>query len=193
MPKEKYTYIISRIPPRPYVQLLVNVFFVECNWMYEALHEATFRAQVEDWYAAHGNDTREALEFTMLLLQVLAIACQMLPRKHWREMAQLTLGREDFRELSREYSNAGAELGTKLIGNPASQVMLQGWFLRASFLKSDGRTVESWHSLAHAIREAQEMGYHKERGVSRGGDVVENMWKREIEKRLWVRLYVWDR
>jgi hypothetical protein len=195
-PGETFDYIISRVPPKPYVLLLTNVFFTECSWIYDSVHEGTFRKQLDAWYLAHGNGTRDALHFTCLLLQVLAISCQMLPKKHWKEMAQLTVGKENFKELAREYSSAGCELGSRLIGKAATMSRVQGWFLRACWLKSDGRAVESWHALAHAIRDAHELGLHKDSSPERdmkAGDVVEGMWMRQVEKRVWVNLYVWDR
>lgn len=55
--------------------------------------------------------------------------------------------------------------------------------------------MEAWHALGQAIREAQEMGLHREqpRKFSGGGESVVSIWQREIEKRVWVNLYVWDR
>lgn len=55
--------------------------------------------------------------------------------------------------------------------------------------------MESWHALGQAIREAQEMGLHREqpRKYVNGGESYTTIWQREIEKRVWVNLYVWDR
>ena len=152
---------------------------------------------LDEWYSTYGIGTsRELIQFTCLILQVMAVACQMLPRKHWKEMAQLTLGKEEFRELSKGYSDASCELGNKLSGNQATVARTQAWFLRASWLKSEGRAIESWHLLGNAIRDAYELGLHKEvtsSRIPRDGDVVEQMWMRQLEKRLWMNLHIWDR
>lgn len=134
-------------------------------------------------------------QFPALLLQVLAISLQMLPKEHHKFMAQLNLGKENFYNLSATYSNTACELASLLSASSPTLVRVQQWFLRSSWLKSEGRAVEAWHALGQAIREAQEMGLHREqpRKYSSGGEGVANIWQREIEKRVWVNLYVWDR
>ncbi|KAI5779365.1 fungal-specific transcription factor domain-containing protein [Geopyxis carbonaria] len=227
---QSYNRIIATIPPRPYVALLVNVFFKECNWIYGCIHEGSFRALLEKWYnmcvqssspavtiginesGKEGGGTaqsskpenpsdkaekrRSASQFPALLLQVLAVSLQMLPKEYHKYMAQIQLGKEDFRNLSTTYSNSACELAALLSATQATLPRVQQWFLRASWLKSEGRAVEAWHSLGQSIREAQELGLHKDQPrayVSNGvGDVV-ILWQREIEKRVWVNLYVWDR
>ena len=191
--------------------LLVKVFFAECNWIYGCIHQGSFCQLLEEWYdcctsnnppcpshgrSGHGERRRVLSQFPALLLQVLGVALQMLPREHYKQMSQLNiLGKEDFRVLSAKYSNAACELATLLAPNQASLPRIQQWFLRASWLKSEGRAVESWHALGQAIREAQELGLHKEqpRCFSDGAEDLASLWQREIEKRVWVNLYVWDR
>jgi len=206
-----YNRIITTIPPRPYTMLLVKVFFAECNWIYWCVHPGSFCQLLEEWRESctsttppapsHGKsgsgERRRALsQFPALLLQVLAVALQMLPHEHYSQMSQLNiLGREDFRSLSAAYSNTACELSTLLAPYQATLPRVQQWFLRASWLKSEGRAVESWHALGQAIREAQELGLHRQqpRAYSGGAESVTGLWQREIERRVWTNLYVWDR
>lgn len=158
---------------------------------------------MEEWFeqCASNNSPNSASkrkilsQFPALLLQVLAIALQMLPKEHHRFMAQLNLGRENFYNLSATYSNTACELASLLPASSPTLVRVQQWYLRSSWLKSEGRAVEAWHALGQAIREAQEMGLHREQPGKFSGDreCVVSIWQREIEKRVWVNLYVWDR
>jgi hypothetical protein len=207
---QTYNRLLTTIPPRPYTMLLVKVFFAECNWMYGMLHSGSFYQLLEEWYhcctsnnppassrGKFGNLEKRLVlsQFPSLLLQVLGLALQMLPREHYKHMSQLNMGKEDFKSLSATYSNAACELASLLASSQATLPRVQQWFLRASWLKSEGRPVESWHALGQAIREAQEMGLHKEqpRSYKGGGEDLENLWQRELEKRAWANLYVWDR
>lgn len=195
-----YTKHIRQIPPRPYTSLLVRVFFQECNWIYGSLHEQTFLKHMEEWYDqcasnnTPGNNGKKKIlsQFPALLLQVLAVALQMLPVEHYKFMAQLNLGKENFYNLSMTYSNTACELASLLSASSPTLVRVQQWFLRSSWLKSEGRAVESWHALGQAIREAQEMGLHRER-PKKYAESIASVWEQEIEKRVWVNLYVWDR
>lgn len=208
---QNYNRIITTIPPRPYTMLLVKVFFAECNWIYWCVHPGSFCQLLEEWYErctsktppvpSHGKsgdgERRRALsQFPVLLLQMCAVALQMLPREHYKQMSQLNiLGKEDFRSLSIAYSNSACELATLLAPYQATLSRVQQWFLRASWLKSEGRAIESWHALGQSIREAQELGLHSQQPRTYNGGVenVASLWQREIEKRVWTNLYVWDR
>lgn len=89
--------------------------------------------------------------------------------------------------LSTRYSNAAVEMAQGLGRHKSTLPRVQTWFLRASWLKSEGRAIESWHALGQAIREAQEVGLHKATTVL--GDQI----RAEEGKRVWVNLYTWDR
>lgn len=142
-----------------------------------------------------GVDKRKVLsQFPALLLQVLAVALQMLPKEHYRFMSQLNLGKENFYNLSATYSNTACELAGLLSGSSPTLVRVQQWFLRCSWLKSEGRAVEAWHALGQGIREAQEMELHREQPRKfLGAESIASIWQREFEKRVWINLYIWDR
>lgn len=134
-------------------------------------------------------------QFPALLLQVLAIALQMLPKEHYKFMGQLNLGKENFYTLGATYSSTACELAGLISASSPTLPRVQQWFLRSSWLKSEGRAVEAWHALGQAIREAQEMGLHRElpRKPPNSSENIKSIWNREMEKRVWVNLYVWDR
>ncbi|KAI5783025.1 fungal-specific transcription factor domain-containing protein [Pyronema domesticum] len=185
-----YTRLLSLIPPRPYTSLLIRNFFTECNWLYGSVQIRSFESLLESFYestASLSPGPQQLSQFPALLLQVCAISLQMLPREHFRQISQLCLGKDDFGMLSTRYSNAAVEMAQGLGRHKSTLPRVQTWFLRASWLKSEGRAIESWHALGQAIREAQEVGLHKATTVL--GDQI----RAEEGKRVWVNLYTWDR
>ena len=198
-----YTRLVSTVPPRPYTMLLVRVFLEEVNWVYGMMHGASLVRAVDAWYTScAGPDPpapghtraaakRELAQLPALLLQVVALALQALPHEHYHQIAQLSvLGGADFGAMAAAHSESACELAQLLAKHPATLPRVQMWFLRASFLKNDGRSIESWHALGHGIREAQEIGLHKEPPPSSDTAVL---WRREIERRAWANFYIWDR
>lgn len=243
-PNDLHTYnnFIRLIPARPFTNLLVQVYFTEVNWIYGTLHQPTFTRMLEEWWliATGSNKTTEQHNttaqlaagrnagsdpyitndihfFPSLLLQVLSSAIQFLPREHQEYIGQIKLGIcEDFKDFSTRLSNASCELATLLGGTCTSSLnrVIQA-FLRAAWLKNEGRMHEAWHSLGSAVRSAQEQGFHLENG-HRGsggsgtllpglggamrpsgpnglGEQLKMMWYKEMEKRIWCNLYAWDR
>ncbi|KAF8470725.1 fungal-specific transcription factor domain-containing protein [Kalaharituber pfeilii] len=235
-----YNQFIRMIPARPFTNLLVQVFFTEINFLYGTLHQPTFNKLLDEWWLiatsprsssdavstpilpigrGFGNDPyllKDIHFFPSLLLQVQALSIQLLPREHHEYVSQIKLGiGETFHELSSRFSNASCELATLLAGTcTLSLGRVQQAFLRASWLKNEGRMHESWHCLGTAIRSAQEQGLHLESGVrgraGTGGllrgvggmrsmvpnnmaDQLKMMWHKEMEKRVWINLYAWDR
>ncbi|KAI5803553.1 hypothetical protein DFH27DRAFT_52121 [Peziza echinospora] len=200
-----YNAFIRLIPARPYTSLLVRVFFTEVNFIYGVLHEGTFLRMLEEWWAiatAEPNARRESDQyithdihfFPALLLQVVACALQLLPKEHHEYLSQMKLGvRETFHDFSARLTAGACELVVLLGGTGTLSIArAQQAFLRATWLKNEGRMHEAWHSLGTAIRSAQEQGMHVE-ARQRGGQNNRELWYREIEKRVWINLYCWDR
>jgi len=227
-----YNNFIRLIPARPVTKLLVQVFFTEVNFLYGTLHQSTFNRMMDEWWntaatadtqpsgRSGGSDpyiSNDIYFFPSLLLQVLSLAIQLLPREHHEFVSQVKLGMcETLQDLSGRLSNASCELAVLLGGTCTSSLnrVVQA-FLRGVWLKNEGRVHEAWHSLGTAIRSAQEQGFHLENGTreaggsgmfSRGlggavrsigvgtlGGQIRTMWYREMEKKVWVNLYIWDR
>lgn len=152
--------------------------------------------------------------FPSLLLQVLSLAIQLLPHEHDEYMNQIIFGVcETLHDFSVRLSNASCELAVLLAGTGITSLnrVIQA-FLRCSWLKNEGRIHEAWHYLGNAIRIAQEQSLHLEhgprgpgvcaRGVGRAvqptgphsmGEHFQMMWYTEMEKRIWILMYTWDR
>ncbi|KAK3297982.1 uncharacterized protein B0H64DRAFT_358150 [Chaetomium fimeti] len=102
-----------------------------------------------------------------------------------------------FEDLAREYSDCAMEvlavLGKRGMG---LNTVAAGW-IRASWLKYVGLVTESWHAVGAAIRDAQEIGLHRDNLDPKpvGGDaeaVLENQWQVQRRRVMWMVLVMWD-
>ncbi|EAQ86944.1 hypothetical protein CHGG_08197 [Chaetomium globosum CBS 148.51] len=102
-----------------------------------------------------------------------------------------------FEDLAREYSDCGMEvlavLGKRGMG---LNTVVAGW-MRASWLKYVGLVTESWHAVGAAIRDAQEIGLHRDsRDPKPASDdaeaVLENQWQVQRRRMMWMMLILWD-
>jgi hypothetical protein len=66
-------------------------------------------------------------------------------------------------------------------------MQVQQLFLVITYLKGEGRFIDSWHAMAACVREAQEIGLHQD---DREMEISE--YQREIRRRMWTSIFVWD-
>ncbi|KAJ5985224.1 hypothetical protein N7522_012420 [Penicillium canescens] len=195
--------LVSKLPPRPVLQTLVNVFFAEVNWHYAILERFYFDDLFSRWphseelepvnYLGPEELSRELRYFSALLFQVVSLTLQVLPPNHL-DMAQISA---DALGTSQTYSDLGDEL-LSVLGRPGATLSgVQADFLRSSWLKNVGRGTEAWHSFGNAIRQAQELGLHRQREIRQPDETnisktLSCLWYEENKKRLWINLFVWD-
>lgn len=153
---KQYWKLASQLPPPPVIDKLVALYFTTLNWHYCMLEEYYFRALLQRWLSTHQDTVteldQELLSFPALLFQVLAIALRFAPPQ-----AYATSGSEKIQEmtcinLSRYYSDLGVNLMNVLGENGRGITAVEHYFVRAWWLKSNGRKADSWHSLGTAIR-----------------------------------------
>jgi hypothetical protein len=200
----QYQNLISRLPPRPHCETLVKVFFDSINWLYLVVDEALFREQFEEWVhnapriLARGGPeglTQDFQYFPALLFQMVAQSLQFVSIHDDRFDDLKRSPAQSLLELSAEYSELGVSIASLLGRHRPSLLCVQQEFLRASWLKNAGRMVESWHTIGQAVREAQEIGLHREPKVPTVGKaqfINENLWMGELRKRIWNSMYIWE-
>ncbi|KAL2009929.1 hypothetical protein VTN00DRAFT_5736 [Thermoascus crustaceus] len=89
--------------------------------------------------------------------------------------------------LSPEMESALRTLPPKPYTGKGSLTQVQQLFLTTYWFKTESLFIDSWHTLAAAIHEAQELGMHKnsfEEGMTE--------FDCEMRKRVWCLLYAWD-
>jgi hypothetical protein len=149
------------------------------------IHPPSFSEGYKNWWANRALGENSDAIFTCLLMRICACSTQF-PNPALRQMLESDLG-ENIKQSSNRYHLAARSLSYSIRPGKGGLMQVQQLLLTASWLKADARFVESWHVLASAIHEAQELGLHNKQ-VSQAGSQFED----EMRKRVWCVLYVWD-
>lgn len=206
LPKDlesEYQTIVGTMPGMALVQLLAHVFFDEVNWYFAVLDQYYFDILFVEWSTSRGtpdlqNTTPSVLYFPALLFQVLALALQFLPPDQSHD---LKLSRQDpqhIEAMSSHLSGQGEKL-MRLLGRRAPNVTsVQADIMCCAWQKNDGRGGDSWYSLSHATRQAQEIGLHLDSdqtsatGDSTNPEVLKRLWFNEHKRRIWATILTWE-
>jgi Fungal specific transcription factor domain len=201
---QKYKSLIRQLPSKPYAEKLLEYFFHEVNWHYFCVDEAIFLEHLRNWsnlsFSALNRGPQDLPGdlrfFPALLFQVLALALQFQPPDHDPSLDSLKYVSEmSLDDLANDYSESGAAILSLLGKHDINLVTIQAGILRTSFLKNSAMVIESWHSLGQTIRDAREIGWHKDlvgHTPSNPEQAFENLWLVELRKRVWACLKIWD-
>ncbi|KAK9388714.1 fungal-specific transcription factor domain-containing protein [Lipomyces mesembrius] len=170
--------ILRIMPPRPYVELLVKIFFSDANF-YQMLNQGAFWESLQQWWELP--DRVGSIATPMLAFRLMSIAIQFVPMEHLPTLRQIDHSLED---LSKDYSQAASELA-ELLPDCIDRV-LEG-LLRCAWLKYESRMKDCWYCLATVVRMAQEIKLHIEEPNTALS------YERERRRRLWWTIYYWDR
>ncbi|PTB67549.1 hypothetical protein BBK36DRAFT_1116503 [Trichoderma citrinoviride] len=205
--KEKYKGLIRLLPARMYIDQLADIFFKEFNWQYYLVEPQAFRELLEQWtnlpfkvLSARGPEalSPDLRVFPALLFEVIATAMLVLPKALHESFESLKYaGNMTFEDLAGDYSETGIAI-INLFGPKAlSTTSIQVGFLRAGFLKYTANVTESWHQVGKTIRDAQELGMHRDaldpKPTSNDVEsVLLNQWQVEKRRHLYMMLASWD-
>ncbi|OIW27959.1 OMPdecase-domain-containing protein [Coniochaeta ligniaria NRRL 30616] len=206
--RERYKSLIRQLPARTYIDKLVDVYFHDFNWMYHGLDRDVFDKQLAEWFSLPfnllTNGGPQALSpdmrsFPALLFQVLATALLVLPSGHPDATFDSLkyAGNMTFEDLAMDYSESGVAICSLLGKRQMSITTVLAGFVRASFLKYVALVTESWHAIGSAIRDAQEVGLHRDsldpKPASDDAEaVLENQWEIQRRRKVWMLLLGWD-
>ncbi|KAI1102012.1 hypothetical protein F4804DRAFT_314258 [Jackrogersella minutella] len=206
--RERYKALIRQLPARTYVEKLAELYFQDINWQYFSIDEPVFRGLMEQWYSMPFNvlstSGPQALDpmlrsFPALLFQMLAASLLYLPEgsEEMYESLKYT-SNMTFEDLAFDYSESGVSI-LSLLGKRQMSIItvLAGW-VRASFLKYTGMVTEAWHQVGTSIRDAQEIGLHRDQNDPQPSpedsteQALEKMWMAQSRRRVWMTLLGWD-
>ncbi len=202
--KERYKSLVRQLPSKNFVDLLLVTFFEEVNWHYSPVDKDFFMEQLQNWNKVSFSVLNRGPQdlpgdiryFPALLFQVLALALQFQPPEYDPVLDSLKYVSEmSLDDLATDYSESGMAILTLLGKRDLNLVTIQTGFLRTSFLKNSGFITESWHSLGQTIRDAQEIGWHKDpvdRTQQSPEKALETLWLVEVRRRMWINLQLWD-
>lgn len=200
----KYLRLVRDLPPRHYVNILVEIFFNKVNWQYGFVDRSFFASQLADFYKSsrsildldQASLSSDVLLFPALLFQVAASALQFVPAKHDEALNDLCIGRS-LMDLAKDYSDSGVEVMALFEKESLNVISIQAGLLRVSILKAFGYVVESWHTLGQVIMDAQEIGLDRNDddaiSLTSTGEMCSGLWTLEMKRRIVVNLMLWDR
>lgn len=205
--REKYKSLIRQLPSRPYIENLLDTYFREYNYQYFPLDEGIFRDHLNNWNnLSFATLNKGPLElsgdlqfFPALLFQCVALALQYQPVDYDPTLDALKYAAGmTFDDLASDYSESGLAILTLLGKRHTTLVTVQASFLRTAYLKSVGMVTEAWHSLSSTIRDAQEIGLHKDinfkirKPDEKPEEILEGLWQEQLRRRMWLILSLWD-
>ncbi|KAK4133077.1 hypothetical protein BT67DRAFT_479136 [Trichocladium antarcticum] len=213
----RYRLLLRQLPPRASVARLAAVYFRDFSWQYAVFEADAFARALDAWYRvpfAALVRARELRAFPALVFQVCAVALLSLGKgageeggrrggeeeeeeEIWEGLRYAGGGGVGAEELAAEWSGFGVEV-LECLGKRGMGVttVLAGW-VRALWLKYGGLVTESWHAIGAAIRDAQEIGLHRDSldpqpASDDPGDVIRNQWAIECRRKTWMTLTLWD-
>ncbi|KAK0732709.1 hypothetical protein B0T21DRAFT_452261 [Apiosordaria backusii] len=206
--REKYKSLIRQLPARIHIEKLVDIYFREFNWQYYALDRTLFDSLLAQWYTlpfsllSQGGPSQIPLSlrpFPGLLFNIIAIALLTLSSDDKEFEGLLYAGLNmTFEDLASDYSESGLQVLQVLGKRGMTLTTVLAGFARASFLKYVGLVTESWHAIGGAIRDAQEIGLHRDSldpkpptGATLK-EVLEVQWEVQRRRKIWMTLVVWD-
>ncbi|KAI0484530.1 hypothetical protein GGR56DRAFT_614237 [Xylariaceae sp. FL0804] len=206
--RESYKTLIRQLPARTYIDRLVDIYFQDVHWQCFAIDEPLFRDLTAQWYDLPFNVLSgtgpQALSpslraFPALLFQLLASALLYLPTGSEETFESLKYtSNMTFDDLAIEYSNSGIEVLAVLGKRRMSLINILAGLTRAAFLKYTGKVTESWHQLGATVRDAQEIGIHRDQNDPQPNsedsteEIIEKMWIAQSRRRVWILLMGWD-
>ena len=185
--RHRLDHLIRIIPPRPYVEIIVETYFHEYNILTEILQQHVFTLAYPSLFSTPPEKrTVEMYYLASLLLRVLSIGILYILPANANFIMQLC-PHTDFETLATEYHQTANEMTFKLPRVTEIGVLrVQELILSAHWLKDAGEVIEAWHVIGRAIREAQEMQMHLE-------PPPEEREEKEQWRTLWWAVYRWDR
>jgi len=135
---------------------LLQNFLQGGNYYYYMIHPSQFSEQYKHFWEDRAGRKQPSPEITALILRICACSSQYLPPELRKKIATDLV--TDVKSLSEKFNDAAQKLTALIPPGKGGLINIQQIFLAGFWFKSESRWIESWHSLATAIREAQEQG-----------------------------------
>lgn len=206
--RDKYKSLVRQLPSKMYIDKLVRIYFAEINDMYNFVDEAPFYQQLAEWNrmpfstlssatGGPGALTADMKVFPAILFQMLACAVLVLPKEGDVVFDALKYaGEMTFEDLAKDYSESGVAVAALFGKSNVCVNTVQAGFLRSLFLKYIANVTECWHTVSIAIRDAQEIGMHRDSLDPKPKDdslesLVENQWYIQRRRKMYMILVTW--
>ncbi|KAK3983910.1 fungal-specific transcription factor domain-containing protein [Cladorrhinum sp. PSN332] len=181
---EELKATLELMPAKPYTDCLVDNWLNGANHHYYALYPPEFRTQYDGWWANPSGKVTP--ELTSLILRVCACSLHFIIDNNVRVRLETEL-KTNASTFAQRMHVAADKLSMTIPPGKGGLVHVQQLFLTAFWYKSAEKWTEAWHALSRAIRAANEIGLHRD-SLSEGMSEFD----REMRRRLWCVLYMWD-
>ena len=181
---------IKLFPTRSVLNSLVQNFFKEINWIYEMVHPPKFLTRYETWWKGFPGSCTDDFEFAILILRLCAYSAQFLPSRTYTADTVDGIALNTIREHCHSLANDLLAIYEPTL-EQQSPCSVQSLFFAACYSKNQGRMKEAWFQLGSAIRLAQDLGMHLE--PSGPSTAHLNDLEKEMRRRIFWNLYIWDR
>jgi hypothetical protein len=168
----------------------MKYYFEELNWINQIVHPPSVLEHYERWWNTNRLSQVADVEFAVLMLRICIYATYFLPSQRY------TVDSIRGKSLSENRSSCNGI--SAQLENIFDAAMLRGLLIRVQYMyitgmchECEGRIKLSWSTLCCAIREAQEVGLHRE-SLNWGTRVVDDV-ERAMSRRVFCNLYIWDR
>ncbi|KAL2130429.1 hypothetical protein VTI74DRAFT_6401 [Chaetomium olivicolor] len=181
---EELKSVLPLMPEKRYTDCLMDNWASGANHHYYALFPSEFKTQYEGWWATPRNKVTP--ELTSLIFRVCACSLHFIIDDSVRARLETELHTDVLTFANRMHA-AAEKLSATIPPGKGGLIHVQQLFLTAFWLKSAEKWTEAWHALSRAIRAANEIGLHQNHlaeGLSE--------FDREMRRRVWVILYLWD-
>jgi hypothetical protein len=176
--------IRASFPRRPVIDLLINFYLQEINWLYEIIHPPSFLERYDTWWSKTEYINYDDIQFGILILRICCNSILFLPHAKYptNNLIDIPL------DLLAQRCHDAADRLDHFHPWKSSYLRVQQLFQKAIYEKGRARVKESWFLLNDAISIAQDLALHSEK-ISAEFTSVDM----EMRRRLFWSLYVWDK
>lgn len=176
---------IEALPKRQHTDSLIQIFLSTVNFHYYLVYPPVFLQEYQSWWTDKSADRPLGVQWTCLLLAVCAVTTQHLDFETRRKL-DLDWG-ENTQKLTERYHRLARELSSVVPPGHHHMYNIQQLLHSCYWHKAEAQFLECWHVLSAAVREAQELGLHKESASDGTAG-----YDQEMRKRIWCILDTWD-
>lgn len=188
LPKTLRARIQQLMPKKTVIDDLITTFFRQINRIYEMIYEPVFMQQYNDWFAQYDQSIISDIDFALLILRLCSLSAQISPYCRNSDKRNTSFCLNSARRLERKLYHLATDFESQR-PRKYSILTVQHIFFHVCYLKNKSQIKDSWLLLADAIKIAHEIGLHLEKGPDSGFSELD----RELRRRTFWNLYVWDR
>lgn len=205
IPTPEIQHLVQYIPSVPSSQVIVDAFFKEVNWRYGIPEDWFKNLCSQMWTPTQNTPQNQQLSHHWLCLFFSILACAPQPGE-----TPIIASRLSNTHGSLTYftcaSTARRLAEEEVLDRPLPSLPENIYFLSpvdgsvlvslavpllCDFLAEKGRMSEAWKLVGSAIRSAQSIGLHRDPGSQMWQEMPAE--EKELRRRAWWGLYIWDR